>query len=979
MRQPGCRRALYGICIVALSLIGGAARAADATMFDEGQAQHAFAAIQEKVGHNLSVLTLRITRDELTVGIPNADKAGEVETWRVSHKGLGGMLGVDLPVSEGSARASLPGGGTIAESVIDIDAAGLALVPKIVADALARARFQQPGHATEMELMRLPKFLGPAARDPYWQLHVEAPEEDADISAKLTGEIKTADLNRTRRAENLNLLAGGPDFDEMVQNIRKDIKDDWIYHYIEIEKQHIAFDVHLLSVKTPRITRFTATLSGIKTDNMSMPHFVFPGEPADDPFSLADVDLGLMMKIEAAARDRLAIADGVVQRVILSKPHRERGGAVEWEVQVRSASAPLFTMPNSPPVEEGSVTFDAKGNVLHAKYPPGRGPQTNLFDPAALQKAIDKIVERLGPHVLVSELLIDDKTIKITAQDPQDPKKFAAFSYENEDVARAADMLQTMANAFGGGPDWLWDIALLQPPVVQSLAALEKQTMAKLGITHGAIERITISKDKMFFPRNDKVRMEIRASGDGKDSEWVTFDLAGGIVKLDAPASGIFVGAPGGAQRANSHDEDDCTRSEDPDKVIPACTRLAEDASDTPHNRSVAYYDRGNAHKNRKDYDHALADYTEAINLDPQNAHAYLNRGWVYAVKNDTVHSIADSTQSIALDPANPLAYLNRGVAYRFQHNYGAAIADYNQAFKLGANAGHSYLDRGLAYAGNGEFDKAVADYNEAIKRDPQDIQSLGARGDAYRALNKLDLAIADYDAAIKRDAGYVDAYHGRGLAYRKRGDNDRAIADYSEAIKRDPKFAAAYSDRGAAYRSKGDFDHAIADETQAIQFYPKWAYPYYLRGFAYYLAGALPNALADMTQANALDPGNAYSVLMLDIVGQRSKLPSRLTELSAKLDMTAWPAPVIRLYLQQLNPEAVIAAAADPDPLTKRGRVCEANFYTGEMALRSDHKDDATRLFTQAASDCPPAFDERQLAETELKAMGVAVPQAQH
>jgi tetratricopeptide (TPR) repeat protein len=968
MRHFGRRGVFYGVCVVA-STLAGAARAQDTTMFGDGVAQHAFAAIHDKIGHDLHVVSLRITADELSVGFPNEDVPGEVQTWRVSHKGLG-ALGIDLPILEGSARPSFPGGGTIAENLVDMNADGLTIVPKIVAAALARARFQAPGHATEMELMRLPKFLGPANRDPYWQLHVEAPEEDADISAKLTGEIKNADLNRTRRAENLDLLAAGPDFDEMVQNIRHDVKEDWIFHYIEIEKTNINFDVHLASSKDTRTTRFTATLSGIKTNNMAMPHMAFPGTPTDDPFALGDVDLSLMARLEATAKERLAIADGAVQRVIVSKPHRERAGAIEWEVQVRSAGAPIFAMPSAPPVVEGSVTFDAKGEVLHEKLPPGRGAPTSLFDSDALQKAIDKIAERLGPHVLLSELLIDGATIKITAQDPQDPKKLAAFAYQDGDVAREADMMQTMVNSFPSGPDWLWDVALLKPAVVQSLGGLEKQTLANLGIAHGAIERITISKDKMFHPHNDQVLMEIRANGDGKENEWVTFDLTGAVAKLDKGASGLFVGAPGGGG-ADSQDEDDCTHSEDAAKVIPACTRMAQDVNDSPHNRSVAYYDRGNAYKSRKDYDHALADYTEAINLDPQNAHAYLNRGWVYAVKNDPAHSIADSTKSIELDPSNPLAYLNRGVAYRFQRNYVASIADYNEAFKLGADAAHSYVDRGLAYAGANEYDKALADYNEAMKRGPADAPTLWARGEAYRGLDKFDLAIADYNAALKHDSNYVNAYVGRGWAYRLKNDHDRAIVDYNEAIKRNPKWAAIYYDRALSYRAKGDLDRAIADCTQATQLDPKWASPFYLRGLTYFLAGAMPKALADMNQVNALDPASGNGALMLEVIGQRSKLPSRISELSAKLDMTAWPAPVVRLYLKQSNVEALMAAADAPDAPTKQGRLCEANFYAGEMALLEGRKGDATPLLAKAASDCPATFDERLLAAAEVKGMG--------
>src|SRR5205814_5731653 len=124
------------------------------------------------------------------------------------------------------------------------------------------------------------------------------------------------------------------------------------------------------------------------------------------------------------------------------------------------------------------------------------------------------------------------------------------FSFGDGDVARAPDMFQTLANSIGAGPDWRWDLALLTPAVMQSLATLEQQAMARLGIARGTIERITISKDKTFHPRNDKVLIEIGVSGGGKQSEAVAFDFTGGIPKLDVPASGIFVGQPGGSQRA---------------------------------------------------------------------------------------------------------------------------------------------------------------------------------------------------------------------------------------------------------------------------------------------------------------------------------------------------------------------------------------------------------------------------------------------
>ena len=973
---------IFAVCGLILWRISPAG-AADPTMFDEGRAKQAFAAIQDKVGHKFRVLTLTIRADELSVEIPNIDKPGEVETWEVSHKGLMGAFGVASVLRQRSMRAQIING-TLDENLIDIDADGLAMVPKLAAAALDRARLQQPGQVTEMELHRVPNIVTGGVTDPDWLVHVEGIEEEADIYAKITGEITIADLNRTKRVKNLNLFAGGPDFDELVKNIRSEIGDKWTFHYFEIGKKQIDFDVTLNSIKNPRMTRFAATLSEIKTYNTSVPHMVFPGNPTDDPFSLDDVDFTLLTKLENSAKDRLGIADGVVERVIVSKPHRERGGAVEWEVQVTSATAPVFLMPGAPKPPQGSVTFDTKGNILRTKYPEGHGPQTNLFDAAMLAKAIDKIGERLGAHVQVTELVVFDKTINITALDPQNPKKLVAFTYQDEDVSRASDAFQTVANATGAGPDWLWDLALLQPAVLQSIPALEKQTMARLNITTGEIVRITISKDKMFHPANDKVLLEIRASGDGKDSEWVTFDLAGTTPKLDTPVSGIRVIGPQGAtnpQTTNpsattAQDEDDCTRSQDPDKVIPACTKMAEDRTDTPHNRAVAYYDRGNAYKNLKDYDRALADFSDALKLDPRYAHAYLNRGFVYAAKNDADHAIADLNRSIQLDPAEPMAYFNRGLIYRVgKHNDDAAIADFSEVIKRGPDAGSAYYQRGLSFADKGDFQRALSDYNEAAKRPPNDAPLLFARGIAYRSLNKFEPAVADFDAAIKIDASYAAAYEARGFAYRLQGDLDRAIADYGEAIRIDPKLVLAYNDRGSTYRLKGDFDRAIADYTEAIQLDPNSAAGYYRRGYVQYLAGALPKALADLTQANAIDPANAHLAILLDIVSERSNLPARLKQLAASVDMRAWPAPVIRLYLGQLTPEALLASADDPDPLTKRGKICEANFYTGELALIRGKKDDAIRLFTAASSDCPLSWSEWESADAELKTLGATPP----
>ena len=49
----------------------------------------------------------------------------------------------------------------------------------------------------------------------------------------------------------------------------------------------------------------------------------------------------------------------------------------------------------------------------------------------------------------------------------------------------------------------------------------------------------------------------------------------------------------------------------------------------------VAYFGRGNAHKDKGDHDRAIKDYSEAIRLDPKYEAADFNRGVVYSLKGD--------------------------------------------------------------------------------------------------------------------------------------------------------------------------------------------------------------------------------------------------------------------------------------------------------------------------------------------------------
>jgi tetratricopeptide (TPR) repeat protein len=236
---------------------------------------------------------------------------------------------------------------------------------------------------------------------------------------------------------------------------------------------------------------------------------------------------------------------------------------------------------------------------------------------------------------------------------------------------------------------------------------------------------------------------------------------------------------------------------------------------------SMALARQGATASNDRDYDRAIALFSEAIQLAPDYASAFNSRGLAYSKKGDNDRAISDYNEAIRLDPHNSLAFSNRGWAYAGKGENDRAISDYNEAIRLDPHNSLAFNNRGNAYSKKGDVDRAISDYNEAIRLDPNNSLAFRNRGTAYSKKGENDRAISDYNEAIRLDPNNSLAFNNRGNAYSKKGDVDRAISDYNEAIRLDPNNSLAFRNRGTAYSKKGDKDRAISDYNEAIRLDP--------------------------------------------------------------------------------------------------------------------------------------------------------------
>jgi tetratricopeptide (TPR) repeat protein len=94
---------------------------------------------------------------------------------------------------------------------------------------------------------------------------------------------------------------------------------------------------------------------------------------------------------------------------------------------------------------------------------------------------------------------------------------------------------------------------------------------------------------------------------------------------------------------------------------------------------TAAYLNRGYAEFNKGDMNGAIADYTKAIQLKPNDPGAYYNRGYLEFDKGDWTDAISDYSRAIALKPDWSEPYNNRGSAKQSKGDLDGAIVDYTK------------------------------------------------------------------------------------------------------------------------------------------------------------------------------------------------------------------------------------------------------------------------------------------------------------
>ena len=186
--------------------------------------------------------------------------------------------------------------------------------------------------------------------------------------------------------------------------------------------------------------------------------------------------------------------------------------------------------------------------------------------------------------------------------------------------------------------------------------------------------------------------------------------------------------------------------------------------------------------------------------------------------------AIAAYTEAIQLEPNNASLYASLGQAQAQTRDFAVAIASYQKAIQLGlAQPFWTYKNLGDALREENRADEAIAAYTEAIKLEPDNHLGYRSLGQAQAQTRDIAAAIKSYQKAIELNPQQPTwVYKNLGYFWEKQGELDKTLSAQSQVVKHNPNFAYAYLALGEVLAKQERWNQAASAYKKAIEIAPQ-------------------------------------------------------------------------------------------------------------------------------------------------------------
>ncbi len=268
---------------------------------------------------------------------------------------------------------------------------------------------------------------------------------------------------------------------------------------------------------------------------------------------------------------------------------------------------------------------------------------------------------------------------------------------------------------------------------------------------------------------------------------------------------------------------------------------------------SAALVQRGSY---QEDAEQRMADYSQAIKLDPNNEDALRARGLLRLEQTDNAGAADDllhlleksdkdvlALQAVAealanqqkfedalgflqkaqdANPTSPVPHLLRARIHLVQKQTDAAKADLDEALKIQPQNEIALMFRARLNLETGKFEDARHDVDQVLELTPGHPQALLLHSVVMSATDQFDLAVRDLQHLLRLDPKNVPLRLQLAAMHSRSKQPKLAIEVLNEVLKEDPQQFDALVGRADANLTMGQHREAIGDYDQALQIKPK-------------------------------------------------------------------------------------------------------------------------------------------------------------
>lgn len=184
-------------------------------------------------------------------------------------------------------------------------------------------------------------------------------------------------------------------------------------------------------------------------------------------------------------------------------------------------------------------------------------------------------------------------------------------------------------------------------------------------------------------------------------------------------------------------------------------------------------------------YDDALKNYNDALQIKPTHTGFLYNRGLCYVKMGNQNMARFDFRKIVSIDSNYVEAWNQLALLAAAEKKYDDALEMVNHALRVAPNNINALAESGLLYYYQRKNEYALQAFSHAIEVSPEDDQLYYKRGLVYMNQENFLAAIKDFSKAYEMDQTNTLAQEQRATCYWKANNLTVACREWNELLKK--------------------------------------------------------------------------------------------------------------------------------------------------------------------------------------------------